>query len=129
MKAHQSHDVLLLCPKCHEISSNNDLQLRKKLADICDAPLIGPIAHSREKYLNHYRKLHSAIKALKKRLLPQQRREELERYIMDYTGQQKITPELLNALNEQVTNALVQQPIPTHYKQQPHGLKVIILEK
>lgn len=125
MKAHQSHDVLLLCPKCHEISSNNDLQLRKKLADICNAPLIGPMAHSREKYLNHYRKLHSAIKALRKRLLPQQRREELERYILDYTGQQKITPELLDVLNEQVTNALVQQPIPSHYKQQPHGLKVV----
>ncbi|KAL6445558.1 hypothetical protein ACFW04_000832 [Cataglyphis niger] len=125
MKAHQSHDVLLLCPSCHEISNNHDLQLRRKLADMCDAPLIGPITHVRDKYMHNYRKLHSAVKALKERiLLPPRRREELEKCILEHTGQQKVTPDLLNALSEQLKNALM-QPVSNQYKCQPHGLKVV----
>lgn len=127
MKAHQSHDVLLLCPSCHEISNNHDLQLRRKLADMCDAPLIGPMTHVRDNYLHNRRKLHSAVKALREKFtLPQRQREEYENYILEHTGQQKITPDLLNALNEQLKNALIQKPIPTKY--QPHGLKVLVLK-
>lgn len=40
MKDHTSHDVLLLCPKCHQRSNMADLSLRNKLAYECDAPLI-----------------------------------------------------------------------------------------
>jgi len=127
MKAHQSHDVLLLCPICHEISNSHDLQLRRKLADMCDAPLIGPMSHVRDKYINNYQKLHSAVKALNERLsIPQRRREELESYILEYTGQQKITPDLLDTLNKQLKTALIQQPILNQCKYQPHGLKVFI---
>lgn len=127
MKAHQSHDVLLLCPSCHEISNNHDLQLRRKLADMCDAPLIGPMTHVRDNYLHNRRKLHSAVKALREKFtLPQRQREEYESYILEHTGQQKITPDLLNVLNEQLKNALIQKPIPTKY--QPHGLKVLVLK-
>ncbi|XP_011264286.1 exonuclease 3'-5' domain-containing protein 2 [Camponotus floridanus] len=126
MKAHQSHDVLLLCPPCHESSNNHDLQLRRKLADMCDAPLIGPMTHVRDKYMQNYRKLLSAVKALRERmLLPPRRREELERCVLEHTGQQKITPDLLNALHEQLKNALIQQPIANQFKFQPHGLKVV----
>lgn len=128
MKAHQSHDVLLLCPTCHETSNSHDLQLRRKLADMCDAPLIGPITHVRDKYTNNYRKFHSAVKALNERLsIPERRREELENYILEYTGQQKITPDLLNSLSEQVKNTLIQQPVVNQCKYQPHGLKVVRL--
>ncbi|KAG5317372.1 EXD2 protein, partial [Pseudoatta argentina] len=124
MKAHQSHDVLLLCPSCHEISNNHDLQLRRKLADICDAPLIGPMTHVRDNFLHNRRKLHSAVKALREKFtLPPRQREEYENYILEHTGQQKITPDLLNGLNEQLKNALIQKPIPNKY--QPHGLKVV----
>ena len=126
MKAHQSHDVLLLCPSCHEISNNHDLQLRRKLADMCDAPLIGPMTHVRDNFLHNRRKLHSAVKALREKFtLPPRQREEYENYILEHTGQQKITPDLLNGLNEQLKNALIQKPIPNKY--QPHGLKVLIL--
>lgn len=38
MKDHTSHDVLLLCPQCHQISNIHDLRLREKLALECDAP-------------------------------------------------------------------------------------------
>lgn len=127
MKAHQSHDVLLLCPSCHEISNNHDLQLRRKLADMCDAPLIGPMTHIRDNCLHNRRKLHSAVKALREKFaLPQQQREEYENYILEHTGQQKITQDLLNVLNEQLKNVLIQKPVPIKY--QPHGLKVFILK-
>lgn len=38
MKDHTSHDVLLLCPRCHQHSNGSDLHLRHKLATLCDAP-------------------------------------------------------------------------------------------
>lgn len=38
LKNHTSHDVVLLCPKCHQISNMHDLSLREKLAKECDAP-------------------------------------------------------------------------------------------
>lgn len=38
MKDHTSHDILLLCPQCHQISNIADLKLRQELATICDAP-------------------------------------------------------------------------------------------
>lgn len=38
MKDHTSHDVLLLCPRCHQISNMQDLRMREKLAVECDAP-------------------------------------------------------------------------------------------
>lgn len=127
MKAHQSHDVLLLCPACHEVSNGYDLQLRRKLADMCDAPLIGPLTHVRDKQMHNCRKLQSAVKALRERLsIPQRRREELEKYILEHTGQGEITSVLLDALNEQLKNVPISLPVSNQLKYQPHGLKVFI---
>ena len=39
MKDHHSHDVLLLCPSCHMISTYHDDVLRKSLAEKYHAPL------------------------------------------------------------------------------------------
>lgn len=39
MKDHTSHDVVLLCPRCHQISNMHDSHLRDKLAIECDAPI------------------------------------------------------------------------------------------
>lgn len=39
MKDHTSHDILLLCPRCHQLSNASDLVVREKLATECDAPL------------------------------------------------------------------------------------------
>ena len=39
MKDHHSHDVLLLCPPCHMISTYQDDLLRRKLAEKYQAPL------------------------------------------------------------------------------------------
>lgn len=38
MKDHSSHDILLLCPTCHQRSNITDLQMRQRLAFLADAP-------------------------------------------------------------------------------------------
>lgn len=126
MKAHQSHDILLLCPTCHEVSNCHDLQLRRKLADMCDAPLAGPLTYVRNKYVNNWRKLQSAVKALRERTtLPDARRKELEHYILDCTEQQEVTPILLDVLYKELKNAIISMPNHDQTKCQPHGLKVV----
>ncbi|XP_031842751.1 exonuclease 3'-5' domain-containing 2 isoform X2 [Nomia melanderi] len=126
MKAHQSHDILLLCPTCHEVSNYHDLQLKRKLADMCDAPLADPLTHSRNKYVNNWRKLRSAIKALKEgTTLPDVRRKELEHYILECTGHEQVTPLLLDLLNQELKNDLVSISNCNQTKCDPHGLKVV----
>ena len=137
MKSHQSHDVLLLCPACHEVSNYHDLQLRKKLADTCEAPLSGPLSHVRDDVSRGWRTLQSAVKALRdSEKIPNDRRRELESYIMKYTGHREITPVLLNVLNEQLSiksrkgnilrERLKKNGSHTQTKPQPHGLLVCI---
>ncbi|XP_033324794.2 exonuclease 3'-5' domain-containing 2 [Megalopta genalis] len=125
MKAHQSHDILLLCPICHQKSNGYDLQLRRKLSDICDAPLTGPLTHIRNEYINNHRKLRSAIEALReKATLPDVRRKELEQYISECTGQQ-VTPVLLDMLSQELKNSRVSMSNYDQSKYEPHGLKVV----
>lgn len=38
MKDHASHDVVLLCPRCHQVSNRQDSLLRESLAFECNAP-------------------------------------------------------------------------------------------
>ncbi|KAK2587500.1 hypothetical protein KPH14_003200 [Odynerus spinipes] len=124
MKAHQSHDVLLLCPTCHEVSNSYDLQLRRKLAELCNAPLAGPLTHVRDRSISNWRRLHCAIKALRdKSMLPLRRQEELTNIVLEYTGQQEVTPILLDLLDEELKNALSSSV--NQLKHQPHGLKVV----
>ncbi|XP_015610219.1 exonuclease 3'-5' domain-containing protein 2 [Cephus cinctus] len=126
MKAHQSHDVLLLCPSCHEISNYHDLQLRRKLAEMCDAPLSGPLSHSRDEYPNGWRKLRSAVRALQEEVrLPAQRRLELERYVMECGGQKDITPEILNNLEKKLRAGPPASLTPSPQPPLPHGVKVV----
>ncbi|KOC59183.1 Exonuclease 3'-5' domain-containing protein 2 [Habropoda laboriosa] len=127
MKAHQSHDILLLCPSCHEISNYHDLQLRRKLADMCDAPLAGPLTHIRNKRATNWKKLHSAVKALRERTtLPDARRKELEHYILECTNKQQVTPILLDVLNKELKNAMISTSLNNDQsKCQSHGLQVV----
>ena len=39
MKDHHSHDILLMCPECHRLSTFYDDKLRKELANKYNAPL------------------------------------------------------------------------------------------
>lgn len=38
-KQHLSHDILLLCVKCHQLSNVHDLALKRQLSAECGAPL------------------------------------------------------------------------------------------
>ncbi|XP_058805451.1 exonuclease 3'-5' domain-containing protein 2 [Phymastichus coffea] len=135
MKSHQSHDVLLLCPSCHEVSNFQDLHLRRKLSEMCDAPLSGPLLRSEESIPKGWKMLQSAVKVLRDGVsLPYERRKELEIYIMKFTGQKEITAGFLNVLHEQLAEKIFQKNlqkkslkknIPAQVKNQPHGLKVV----
>ena len=39
MRDHQSHDILLMCIDCHQVSNLHDFGLRKMLEVECDAPI------------------------------------------------------------------------------------------
>lgn len=47
MKEHTSHDVVLLCPHCHQRSNISDYELRSRLANQCNAPLTFRPNHDR----------------------------------------------------------------------------------
>ena len=74
LKNHISHDILLLCPSCHHISSNHDEDLRQKLSDQYNIPLSQNVATEVSA------KVKSAAKALlySRDKLPPERRKELE---------------------------------------------------
>lgn len=48
MKSHTSHDVLLLCPDCHQRSNMSDFHIRRKLSFMCNAPYGGEEGSSRK---------------------------------------------------------------------------------
>lgn len=87
MKVHQSHDVLLLCTFCHVKSNRTDQDLRMKLAKICDAPMTGSSSEEKKKEHQKKRKYLIAVKTLtdKSIVLPEQRREELEARVQEYS--------------------------------------------
>ncbi|XP_034935215.1 exonuclease 3'-5' domain-containing protein 2-like [Chelonus insularis] len=125
MKAHQSHDVLLLCPTCHEKSNKNDLDMRRKLAVMCDAPLSKAILQTRNDQYRKKKELISAVKALKfSSSIPPQRKRELEIRIAEYTSQSKAPYDLAELVQKRINNEPVTS---TSHRQMrpPHGLKVV----
>lgn len=138
MKAHQSHDVLLLCPICHETSNRHDLELRRELADRCNAPLTRSAASSDERLVcpadglpsrnpREWTNFISAVKALRDgSSIPPPRRRQLELQILEFTGQRIMTPELPSLLYERFKNQprVIASSSPLQGKCQPHGMKV-----
>ncbi|XP_057342216.1 exonuclease 3'-5' domain-containing protein 2 [Microplitis mediator] len=124
MKAHQSHDCLLLCPRCHEISTRHDLTMRERLAEMCNAPLSKPLSQKLVEQNRIKRELMSAIKALRgKYKIPSQRRKQLQARILEYSGHDKITPQVLNFVEDKLIREV---PSLAFYEDKPnHGLKVV----
>ena len=139
MKSHQSHDVLLLCPNCHEVSNRHDLDLRRQLADLCDAPLTRPMTYGRGNFnfgpayagrdQRECAQFFSAVKALKDGppTIPPRRRKQLETQILEFTDQREMSRGLLNCLYEQYKNQppVIEISSPQQIRCQPHGMKVI----
>ncbi|XP_045760722.1 exonuclease 3'-5' domain-containing protein 2 [Maniola jurtina] len=99
MKEHSSHDVVLLCVACHQLSNMLDRALRERLAEQCAAPLG---SHGNSKIIEDpdCKKIRSAARALlyqsRKHVLPEARRKELEGVILQhYLLHDEITEELL----------------------------------
>lgn len=84
MKDHTSHDVLLLCTQCHQVSNMADLNLRYELADLCDAPIQNG-ANAKLVEIESLKQMKSAARALYKNgdRIPEKRRKELEAQFLD----------------------------------------------
>lgn len=141
LKSHQSHDVLLLCPTCHQESNIQDLQFRRELAKRCNAPLMNTnYDNIRDNVPQNRRKLQNAVKVLRDplRSIPQEKRRYLEKIVLQCTGYPAVMPELLDFLHKKL------KKIPAHVnrvnvntlrnptdkqidsKINLHGLKVIL---
>ncbi|KAJ8735084.1 hypothetical protein PYW08_014334 [Mythimna loreyi] len=121
MKEHSSHDVVLLCARCHQLSNMHDLAVRESLARDVGAPL--PSEKSAKKsYEDPVRKkIRSTARALlyMSHKLPEERRKELEEYLLQhYPDQDVITEELLN-------EACEIQVVFENENYESHGVKVV----
>ncbi|KAM7362483.1 exonuclease 3'-5' domain-containing 2 isoform 2-T2 [Cochliomyia hominivorax] len=121
MKSHTSHDVLLLCPTCHQLSNNSDLKVRHRLGEMCDAPLTNKEGASKLKEIPELKLVKSAARALLKSgdQIPEERRKILEAVILNYyKGENEISYSLLQEASE-----IEAQQINEKYSQ--HGEKVV----
>ncbi|CAN8001693.1 unnamed protein product [Ixodes hexagonus] len=121
MKHHISHDILLLCVRCHQLSNLRDMSLRYALAQECDAPIES--GNSNKCTENpELRKMRSAARALLQNLrnkkLPKDRAAVLEGVLKSHYGVDRLTEgQLRDAadIDTKVYNA----------GYVPHGLKVV----
>ena len=108
MKEHTSHDVLLLCFRCHQKSNMEDLKLRKYLSNRCSAPLEGEDGGRRETLNIELNIIKKAAKALynQSNKIPESRKEELKKILLTYFPPQTIINEafLAEYSNIDVTN-------------------------
>ncbi|KAH8375973.1 hypothetical protein KR200_012076 [Drosophila serrata] len=98
MKSHTSHDVLLLCPTCHQLSNISDLRIRTKLAVQCDAPFKNGEGHEKYRVDPELRRVQSAGNALLQHgsKIPATKVAEMRKTLLDfYTDYTEITEELL----------------------------------
>ncbi|XP_060647380.1 exonuclease 3'-5' domain-containing protein 2 [Drosophila nasuta] len=98
MKSHTSHDILLLCPSCHQLSNISDNKIRNRLAVSCDAPFKhkdGMVKYHEDRQL---RSVKSAGKALLQQVdrIPAEKATQMQKTILEYfTDEDSITQELL----------------------------------
>lgn len=121
MKSHTSHDVLLLCPQCHQKSNISDLKIRVKLAELCNAPYLNEEGGPKIIENSELKQLRSAARALMFNgdRIPQLRKEELEKIILKhYEGAKQLTSEIL----QECINVDVIETVGGYT---PHGLKVV----
>uniref|UniRef100_A0A1I8M6E0 Exonuclease 3'-5' domain-containing protein 2 n=1 Tax=Musca domestica TaxID=7370 RepID=A0A1I8M6E0_MUSDO len=106
MKTHTSHDVLLLCHACHQISNISDLKIRHKLSTMCDAPFTQDDCSIKFKEIPELKKVKSAARALLNHgdKIHEARRKELTNILLDYyKNESEINVELLQSASEMNT--------------------------
>ncbi|XP_068210115.1 exonuclease 3'-5' domain-containing protein 2 isoform X1 [Palaemon carinicauda] len=97
LKAHQNHDVVLLCSSCHRLNNMRDQQLRFKLAEEFDAP-IGTEQDVKCTFDKSLKSVRYAAGALLRSRdeIPQKRVLELENIVKKFYDIDEITQEHLN---------------------------------
>ena len=121
MRDHQSHDVLLMCMNCHQLSNVHDLTLRRQLALKCNAP-IG--SDDDVKFVEAYDKksVRSAARAILnnkgKNKIPEARLDELKECLKNFFDVDEISPDL-------VTEAANLDPNVMNNDYCPHGKRVV----
>ncbi|EDV91209.1 exonuclease 3'-5' domain-containing protein 2 [Drosophila grimshawi] len=98
MKSHSSHDILLLCPNCHQTSNISDHKIRSKLATICEAPLANGDGVTQYHCDQQIRSIKSAGRALlhQRERIPSEKVAQLEKAVLDYYKEEtEISEELL----------------------------------
>uniref|UniRef100_G3MNI8 3'-5' exonuclease domain-containing protein n=1 Tax=Amblyomma maculatum TaxID=34609 RepID=G3MNI8_AMBMU len=119
MKNHISHDILLLCLRCHQVSNLRDAALRKALAKECNAPIeSGDISKAREDRL--LRKVRSAGRALSnaRGSLPEDRVTLLEDVLKEHFNVAEVTDEIIQNASDIDTRVYNDDFIP-------HGQRVV----
>lgn len=100
MKEHLSHDVLLLCVNCHQVSSIHDGLLRQQIA----SEYLAPLEASTQKYHEDSEKikLRSLARAVSGDTgkLPEVRRKEIMQILADHLNCQpvEVTDEMIEEL-------------------------------
>lgn len=119
MKHHISHDILLLCVQCHQLSNLRDLDFRYMLAAECDAPFEShEVTKCREDPV--LRRIKSAGRALRRsrEKLPKDRVVALEQILKDHYEVSSLTQEQIDEAVELDTKIYNADFVP-------HGQKVV----
>lgn len=77
-----SHDVLLLCTRCHQTSSQFDAQMRQQLAYQYNAPISQKFHEDKE--VVRYRSLAKALLGDRGQQLPEKRKAELMNLLAEH---------------------------------------------
>ena len=120
MRNHQSHDILLMCIPCHKLGGFYDLGFRRKLGDICSAP-VSDKEESKMLIDNEAKKVKSAARALvndRECKIPEKRVKELQNLILGYFPVSKVNEELL-------MEAVNMESFVMNKNYIPHGKKVV----
>ena len=98
-KNHLSHDILLLCLPCHQLSGLHDTHLRQVLAEEYSAPLNASTARFHDDP-QKVKVKKFALALTKAKNLPDTRRKEMEEVVADYFDCEvgELTKEMLESL-------------------------------
>ncbi|CAO1397422.1 unnamed protein product [Diamesa hyperborea] len=101
MKDHTSHDVLLLCMHCHQMSNISEIKQRQNLGDKCNAPIHEPLPDNIEEEIQQ-REIQKVARALHfgNAKIPGKRQEELRIKLQELCPDKQITTEFIAELAE-----------------------------
>lgn len=99
MKDKTSHDVLLLCIKCHRLSNMCDVKMRQMLKEKCNAPLDVKLSPEDEIAMRKLVSNQRTARALfTQKKIPNKRRDELKDALKQSYPDQEISEEFLENL-------------------------------